>query len=282
MATPAWSSRAAASTAGVTTSTARSATVMQNDPVQKPTAVEGITSAVQVATGDDHTCALLAGGTVECWGAGFHGELGNGDRPRLGGAGDGHRDHHRDADQRGRRPQLRAARRRQRQLLGAERRGRSIRERASRDSAVPVPAGVANAIQVTSGTLARLRAARERRRRLLGRRRRWRARQRPLADLLAPVEALLAEPVTQLSAGDRQTCALFADHTVGCWGANVLAASTEARTCRCRCPGSRARSGSARAGSRVRRTPRRRRSSAGATARRAAWQRLPGRDDRLR
>ena len=40
--------------------------------------VSGITTAVEVTAGEDHTCALLQGGPVDCWGNDFYGELGNG------------------------------------------------------------------------------------------------------------------------------------------------------------------------------------------------------------
>ena len=39
----------------------------------------GHRTAIQVVTGDRHTCALLADGTVECWGSESDGELGDGD-----------------------------------------------------------------------------------------------------------------------------------------------------------------------------------------------------------
>ncbi len=43
-----------------------------------PVTVTGITTAVEVAVGGDHACALLSDGTVSCWGDNSSGQIGNG------------------------------------------------------------------------------------------------------------------------------------------------------------------------------------------------------------
>ena len=43
-----------------------------------PVSVSGISAASSVSAGDEHTCAVLSGGTVQCWGYGYYGQLGNG------------------------------------------------------------------------------------------------------------------------------------------------------------------------------------------------------------
>jgi alpha-tubulin suppressor-like RCC1 family protein len=50
---------------GTITSVARTQFVLSN-----------LTGAIAVAAGDGHTCALLGGGTIKCWGANYDGQLG--------------------------------------------------------------------------------------------------------------------------------------------------------------------------------------------------------------
>ena len=47
----------------------------------------GLNNAIAVATGNLHSCALLADGTARCWGANSNGALGNGTTTRIDFAG---------------------------------------------------------------------------------------------------------------------------------------------------------------------------------------------------
>ena len=49
-----------------------------DDAVPLPVQVAGVTNATAIAAGSSHTCALLEGGSVRCWGRNIFGQLGNG------------------------------------------------------------------------------------------------------------------------------------------------------------------------------------------------------------
>jgi alpha-tubulin suppressor-like RCC1 family protein len=52
--------------------------VGDEDDEMPPAAARGVSNALQVVAGERHTCVLLQGGTVRCWGGNSSGELGDG------------------------------------------------------------------------------------------------------------------------------------------------------------------------------------------------------------
>jgi alpha-tubulin suppressor-like RCC1 family protein len=60
-----------------------SGSVPDDASIPKPTAVVGVSGALVVSTGGDHSCATTAKGAVLCWGANGLGQLGNGSNARA-------------------------------------------------------------------------------------------------------------------------------------------------------------------------------------------------------
>lgn len=51
----------------------------QNMPISNvPVTITGLTNVIALSAGEAHTCALIQGGTVKCWGEAFDGQLGTG------------------------------------------------------------------------------------------------------------------------------------------------------------------------------------------------------------
>ena len=46
-----------------------------------PVLVSGLPKFIDITAGDEHTCGLVADGSVYCWGEGDFGQLGNGATP---------------------------------------------------------------------------------------------------------------------------------------------------------------------------------------------------------
>lgn len=60
-----------------------SGSVPEDASVPRPTAVVGVTGALAVGTGGDHSCATTSTGAIFCWGANTFGQLGTGTTQRA-------------------------------------------------------------------------------------------------------------------------------------------------------------------------------------------------------
>lgn len=60
-----------------------SGSVPEDASIPRPTAVVGVTNALAVSTGGDHSCTTTTSGAVLCWGANTLGQLGNGSTSRA-------------------------------------------------------------------------------------------------------------------------------------------------------------------------------------------------------
>ena len=161
-----------------------------SDSLMTPVRVAGISGATAIAAGRYHTCAVVAGGQVDCWGHNQSGELGNGTttartmvacaaQGRCGWPGSAARPRSPPAIS-----HMRGGRRRAGRMLGREqRRGAGERDHDRRTAAAPARrpvrvAGISGATAIAAGGKSRMRGGRRRAGRLLGRQQRRATRER--------------------------------------------------------------------------------------------------------
>jgi alpha-tubulin suppressor-like RCC1 family protein len=60
-----------------------SGSVPDDASIPRPTPVVGLSNALAVTTGGDHSCATTTSGAVFCWGSNSLGQLGNGGTARA-------------------------------------------------------------------------------------------------------------------------------------------------------------------------------------------------------
>ena len=149
----------------------------------KPTyPVSGITTAVAITAGTDHTCALLATGAVRCWGRNTSGQLGDGTRTN--------------------RPTPTTVR---------------VNSSIIVTMAVAISAGGSHTCAVLASGLARCWGANA-----SGQLGDGTTSTRPYATYVAGITAATAAPsrLKAISAGTAHTCGVLANGTAKCWGSN--------------------------------------------------------------
>lgn len=181
----------------------------------KPTEVLGITDAIAVTAGSEHTCALLSGGGVKCWGSDSAGQLGDGSTikyietsgctgPRISnGRG-------RYSEENGNKKWCRHA------VNTDEETGSQVGYCMSE---VPLTVvGISNAVAITAGknhTCARLRRGGVK---CWGNNKLGALGNGSNKDSSSPVDVIGTTDSVWVHSQSTQTCALFSDSEIRCWG----------------------------------------------------------------
>jgi len=185
-----------------------------------PIQVAGITSGIALASGYAHGCAVLAGGSVKCWGQNFHGQLGNGsttDSPTpvsvsgvvnavAIGAGNSH--------------SCAAISDGTVKCWGYNSQGQlGDGTRADRSTAVTV-SGISTARSVSGGYYHSCALLADQTVRCWGQNVGGALGNGTGVDSLTPVAVSGLTGVVSISAGSGNNCAVKSDHTIWCWGGN--------------------------------------------------------------
>lgn len=187
-----------------------------------PTPVRGLpVGVISIAVGGSHACAVLEDGSVECWGAGAHGALGDGSTADAAAPVSVRGIHSAIAVAAGVAHTCALLRGGTVECWGANSNGQ-LGNGATHDSAVPVTVlGISGATAITAG-LAHTCALRAD-----GTVNCWGANENgelgdaKTIDSPTPVAVTGLSGATAVDAGDAHTCALLADGSIDCWGWNI-------------------------------------------------------------
>ncbi len=196
-----------------------------------PVPIPGIENAKAIAVGDLHTCAILSGGNIQCWGDNQMGSLGNGTTTNLPGAAAL-------ADVVGITDAVAIAadyfqtcallRSGSIQCWGSGKTGQLGNSMQS-DSALPVTvSGITDAIAVTAGLLHTCALRKDGTIQCWGSNACGELGNGTLSSSSVPVTVSGIADAIAVDAGTSQTCALLRNGTVRCWGVNELCSMTNA------------------------------------------------------